>query len=63
MIKIITQNFWGTDIEMLYCDHCGEGVARQEDNNPDVKEFVYVHFECTKPKNNNLDFLVKAKPF
>jgi hypothetical protein len=61
MIKKYPTNSLGEAIEMVYCDHCGEGLARQSDNNPDVKEFVFLHYDCTKPKNDNLGFLDKAE--
>jgi hypothetical protein len=62
MIKRILQSIDNASPEMVYCDHCGEGLARQSDNDSDVKEFVSLHYDCTKPKNDNLSFLDKAEP-
>lgn len=62
MIKLYKTDMLGAAIDMICCDHCGEGLARQSNNNPDVKEFVFLHYDCTKPKNNNLGFLDKAEP-
>lgn len=61
MIKQITQDILDVKTEMIYCDHCGEGVARQEDNNPDVKSFAYLHYECANKKNDSLGFLDNAE--
>jgi hypothetical protein len=63
MIKQITQNILSVITNMLYCDYCGEGLARQEDNKQDIEEFVALHVNCTKPKNKNLNFLNKAEPY
>jgi len=62
MIKQITQNIMDVETEMIYCDWCGEGLARQTDNDSDVKEFVDLHTNCTKPRNKKLNFLDKCKP-
>lgn len=62
MIKQITQDVLSDMTNMIYCDHCGEGLARQNDNNSDIKEFVFLHHDCAKPKNDNLGFLAKAEP-
>jgi len=45
---------------MLYCDHCGEGLARQPDNTEAVQKFIAYHDECARPRNKNLNFLKKA---
>jgi hypothetical protein len=63
MIKLYKTDMLGEAIEMLCCDQCGECLARQADNNPDVKQFICLHHECTKPKNNNLGFLDNADIF
>jgi hypothetical protein len=61
MLKKYTQTLLGSPMDMIYCDNCGEGISL--DNADDIAEFCNLHRVCQKPKNYNLAFLQKAKPF
>lgn len=60
MIKKIVQEFLG---EMIYCDHCGEGMALNTDDVETLNNFKAEHENCTKIKNDNLAFLQDAELF
>jgi len=62
MIKQIKQDVLVVETNMIYCDHCGEGLAQQDNNSQDVEDFISLHTTCTKPRNKNLNFLKKATP-
>jgi len=63
MIRLYKTDMLGELIQMLCCDHCGECMALNTDDVSAMDLFHCEHEECTKPQNDNLDFLQEAEQY
>ena len=43
------------NIDMVYCNYCGEGVSARLEDADAVKAFKKEHKSCKKPKNTVID--------